>query len=75
MRATWAGLDSFVDPQRHRAVAENLAIQANEARWWRDASIAYWQSLNGLSLPPGTREPERSLDYYRSINFPEAPGN
>ncbi|GAB5348380.1 alpha-glucuronidase [Alteriqipengyuania sp. 357] len=74
MAATWAALAPFVDAQRHRAVAENLAIQQREARWWRDASIAYWQSVNGRELPAGTRPPERELDYYRTLDFPEAPG-
>jgi len=56
-------------------VSENLVIQQREARWWRDASIAYWQSLNGLDLPEGAQPPAESLDYYRSLSFPEAPGN
>ncbi len=75
MAATWAGLASYVDQQRHRAVAENLAIQQGEARWWRDASLAYWQSVNGLDLPAGTRPTAESLDHYRSLTFPVAPGN
>jgi alpha-glucuronidase len=75
MGETWAGLEHFVDPQRHRAVAENLTIQAREARWWRDASLAFWQSVNRRELPPGVRPPEHSLEHYRSRTFPEAPGN
>ncbi|QZH75687.1 MAG: alpha-glucuronidase [Erythrobacter sp.] len=75
MRSTWAELSDYVDPQRHRAVSENLTIQAQEASWWRDASIAYWQSLNGLPLPSGTRPPAHSLEHYQALAFPEAPGN
>ena len=70
----WSALGDFVDPQRHRAVAERLAIQQEEARWWRDASIAYWQSINGLPLPVGAAEPAQALDQYQSREFPEAPG-
>ena len=73
--ATWNGLARYVDAERHRDVAEYLAIQAREARWWRDASLAYWMSLNGLSLPEGAAPPARPLEYYRSLTFPEAPGN
>jgi alpha-glucuronidase len=72
---TWASLEDRVDRDRFADVAAYLAIQQQEARWWRDASIAYWQSLNGLPLPDGTRAPEHSLDYYRALQFPEAPGN
>jgi alpha-glucuronidase len=75
MAQTWAGMESFVDPRRHADVAEFLAIQQDEARWWRDASLAYWQSLNGLPLPAGAEPPAHSLDHYRSLTFPEAPGN
>ena len=74
MAQTWAAQQPFVDPQRFRAVSENLAIQQREARWWRDASLAYWQSVNGLPLPAGARPPEHGLDHYRSLTFPEAPG-
>ena len=56
-------------------VGDYLRIQQGEARWWRDASIAYWQSLNGLGLPEGVRPPEHSLEHYKSLTFPEAPGN
>jgi alpha-glucuronidase len=56
-------------------VSDFLRIQQGEARWWRDASVAYWQSLNGLPLPQGTRPPEHSLDHYQTLTFPEAPGN
>lgn len=73
--ATWASLESYVDAERFDDVSDYLRIQREEARWWRDASIAYWQSLNDLPLPPGTRPPEHSLDHYRSLSFPEAPGN
>ena len=74
MAQTWARLAAYVDPERHRAVSESLAIQQREARWWRDASIAYWRSLNRLPLPDGVRAPAHDLDYYRSLEFPEAPG-
>ncbi|MEO5706189.1 MAG: alpha-glucuronidase [Alteraurantiacibacter sp.] len=74
MAETWAGLRNYVDPQRFRAVSQNLAIQQREARWWRDGSLAYWQSVNQLPLPASTRPPAESLEHYRSLEFPEAPG-
>ena len=75
MRATWRGLGGHVDAERHAQVAAFLAIQQKEAQWWRDASIAYWQSLNGLPLPGGHAPPAHKLDYYKSLSFPFAPGN
>ena len=51
-----------------------LEIQQEEAQWWRDASLAYWQDVNGLALPAGTAAPAMTLDEYRALEFPEAPG-
>ncbi|MBX7534953.1 alpha-glucuronidase [Qipengyuania sp. GH1] len=74
MAGQWAGLRGAIDAERHRAVSESLAIQQREARWWRDASVAYWQSLNGLEMPQGASPPAETLEAYKSRSFPEAPG-
>ena len=50
-------------------------LEVGMQRWWRDASIAYWQSVNGLPLPQGSSAPAHSLDHYQSLAFPEAPGD
>jgi alpha-glucuronidase len=75
MRSTWAGLASYVDAERYTQVAAFLAIQQQEAQWWRDASIAYFQSLSQLPLPAGYAPPPYPLQYYESLCFPYAPGN
>ncbi|MGN7832492.1 alpha-glucuronidase family glycosyl hydrolase [Pseudoxanthomonas sp. 22568] len=75
MRATWEGLRGRVDDVRHREVAAFLRIQQREAQWWRDASLAYFQSINGLPLPAGEAPPPRPLAYYQSLRFPYAPGD
>ncbi|KRG47878.1 alpha-glucuronidase [Stenotrophomonas panacihumi] len=75
MRGTWAGLSAYVDAPRYQQVASFLAIQQQEAQWWRDASIAYWQSINGLPLPAGQAAPPHPLSYYQSLKFPYAPGH
>jgi alpha-glucuronidase len=74
MRRRWAQLEEFVDPQRFAQVSAFLAIQEQEARWWRDACIAYFQSVNKLPLPAGFAPPAHSLDHYKSLKFPYAPG-
>jgi alpha-glucuronidase len=75
MRTTWEGLRGRVDDARHREVAAFLRIQQREAQWWRDASLAYFQSINGLPLPAGEAPPPRPLAYYQSLRFPYAPGD
>lgn len=74
MRSQWAALKADIDPARHADVAAHLAVQAAEARWWRDACIAYFQSVSGLPLPAGTRPPARTLDEYKGMRFNFAPG-
>lgn len=75
LRADWAALAPLIDAERHAMTAAFLAIQLEEAQWWRDASIAYWQSLHGLPLPEGETPPPQSLQYYQSLTFPNAPGH
>jgi alpha-glucuronidase len=75
MRTTWSKLARYVDPERYTQVTAFLSIQQHEAQWWRDASIAYFQSLSQLPLPAGYAPPPFSLQYYESLCFPYAPGN
>ncbi|HEY4369718.1 MAG TPA: alpha-glucuronidase family glycosyl hydrolase [Steroidobacteraceae bacterium] len=75
MRKTWDGLAARVDPERHAQVAAFLKIQQQEAQWWRDASIAYFQAFSKRPLPAGYAPPEHPLDYYESLSFPFAPGH
>lgn len=75
MAATWATLAPLVDAQRHAEVAAFLSIQIDEARWWRDASIAYFQSIAKRPLPAGHAPPPRPLAYYQAIGTPHAPGD
>lgn len=75
MAQTWQGLAPFVDAERHAQVAAFLRIQQQEAKWWRDASIAYFQTFSKRPLPSGSAAPEHSLDYYQSLEFPYAPGH
>ncbi|MGK6320545.1 alpha-glucuronidase family glycosyl hydrolase [Sphingomonas sp. DT-204] len=75
MRAGWQALEGRVDAERFRKTAAFLAIQQAEAGWWRDACIAYFQSVNRLPLPAGSAPPAHDLDYYKALSFPYAPGH
>jgi alpha-glucuronidase len=74
MRETWDTLRRLVDAERFEQVAAFLRIQHEEAQWWRDACISYFQSIHKLPLPPGFAPPKHSLEYYQSLKFPYAPG-
>jgi alpha-glucuronidase len=75
MGAEWQKLAPYVDAERYAQVASFLKIQEKEAKWWRDASIAYFQTFSKRPLPAGFAPPEKSLDYYKSLEFPYAPGH
>jgi len=70
MQATWDSLAERVDPGRFDSVRAYLRIQAAEARWWRDASVAYWQSLNHLPIPAPYAAPRHPLEFYERLRCP-----
>jgi alpha-glucuronidase len=74
MRRSWATVSPLVDAERGAEISAFLAIQEQEAKWWRDASIAYFQSVSKRPLPAGTVPPEHDLAYYQALKFPYAPG-
>jgi alpha-glucuronidase len=75
MRETWSALSPYVDAERFAEVSQMLAIQQDEARWWRDASLAYFSDVSGRPLPEGVAPPARTLAEYEAMSFPLAPGN
>ncbi|MDP5280308.1 alpha-glucuronidase family glycosyl hydrolase [Sphingomonas sp. DG1-23] len=75
MQAEWDGLKDKVDERRWAEVRDFLAIQRDEAQWWRDASVAYFQSVSKRPLPAGHAAPAHDLDWYKAIKTPYAPGN
>ena len=75
MRRTWDSLRPFIDAERFAQTRTFLGIQHREAKWWRDASIAYFQSISKRPLPADAAAPDHDLNWYKSLNFPYAPGN
>ncbi len=73
MRRTWDGLAGKIDAQRFDSVKTYLRIQEAEARWWRDASVDYWQSFNHLPIPPGYEQPRHPLAFYEQLRCPADP--
>jgi len=75
MSRKWDALKLDIDAERWAKTATYLAVQQREAQWWRDASLAYWMSVNGRALPAGTAPPAHDLAWYKAQRFPYAPGN
>jgi len=75
MRATWDELRPMIDAERFAQTQTFLSIQQKKAQWWRDASIAYFQSIAKRPLPSGAAQPPERLEAYKMRKFPYAPGN
>lgn len=46
MQQTWKGLQSFVDKDRFEQVRQLLTVQYEEAVWWRNACLLYFQTFS-----------------------------
>ncbi len=74
-RTTWSTLRPYVDPQRYELTADFLAIEERDAEWWRNASIAYFQSISHRPLPAGAAAPPDTLAHYESFCVPYVEGS
>jgi alpha-glucuronidase len=74
MARTWDSLKGWIDPERFYETAAFLGEQQEEAQWWRDACIAYFQSLSGLPLAPEIPAPQHPLAWYEEQVYRYAPG-
>ncbi len=74
LAARWEKLEGAIDPRRYAETAELLAVQAREAKWWRDACLAYFSDVNDLEFPASAEAPPLTVAQYRAIAFPYAPG-
>ncbi len=74
MQRTWDQLRPFIDNDRWLEVSMLLDIQQQDAVWWRNACLLYFQTFSRLPLPSGRDTPDHSLDYYEKIQLYFAPG-
>jgi alpha-glucuronidase len=74
MKATWDTLKDFVDEERYEQVRMFLLIQEKEAVWWKNACVLYFQAFSKFPIPDYVEKPDQTLEYYKSLKFPYAPG-
>jgi alpha-glucuronidase len=65
----WDSLKPYVDKERHRKIADKLSIQLSDAKWWRDACVQYFASLNGLPVPEDVEKPVIPLDSLKRVHL------
>lgn len=74
MEQTWQNLKPYVDNTRYKQVAMLLNIQSNEAEWWRDACMLYFQQFSKKPFPANYTLPAKTLDEYMKIQHRFVPG-
>ena len=70
----WDSLKDDIDTERFERVKMLLDIQHDEAVWWRNSCVLYFQSFSGKPVPAGFEKPDHTLEYYENLFFPYAPG-
>jgi alpha-glucuronidase len=71
----WNSLSGLIDEERFKQVQMLLNIQVEEAVWWRNACLLYFQTFSKMAIPENYEQPTETLEYYKSLKFPYAPGN
>ena len=75
MQKIWNSLEGKIDDHEFREEQMYLKIQENEAVWWRNSCLLYFQTFSKMPLPAGYEKPDQTLKYYESLSFPNAPGH
>lgn len=75
MQQQWNSLKNFIDEERFDQVKMFLKIQEKDAEWWRNACLLYFQTFLKLPIPSNVEKTDHTLDYYKSLRFPYAPGS
>ena len=75
MQKCWDALQlSGIDNQRWQQVKMLLCIQQQDAVWWRNACLLYFQTFSRQPLPAGAEQPDHTLAYYENLQLYYAPG-
>jgi alpha-glucuronidase len=74
MKEKWYFLSTIIDYERYQQVKMHLEIQEKEAKWWRDACLAYFKSFSKMDIPADLEQPDHTLEHYQSLSYPYAPG-
>jgi alpha-glucuronidase len=73
MQRSWDGMKNYIDAELFNEVKQLLAIQEQEAVWWRNACLLYFQTFSNKPIPAKYEKPTHTLAYYEGLEFPYAP--
>ena len=70
MRKLWDSMEGKIDAERFNHVKQLLKVQEDEAIWWRDGCVLYFQTFSKRPIPSQYEHPKHTLEYYKRIPFP-----
>jgi alpha-glucuronidase len=73
MQRTWNSVKGKIDMQRFEQVKNLLQVQQDEAVWWRNACLLYFQTYSKMPIPSQYEKPDKTLDYYMQLRFQFTP--
>lgn len=65
----WDRLKGLIDNDRFELVQQKLRIQENEAEWWRDACVLYFQTYSHRPIPKELERPVHNLKKLMTPKF------
>jgi len=74
MQEQWNSLEGKIDDDRFLHVKTFLHIQQQEAVWWRNACLLYFQTFSKRPIPKDLEKPDQALEHYQAQEFRFAPG-
>lgn len=66
----WDKMLPYIDEQRFSEVKDKLKIQAEDAVWWKDACLLYFQTYSNRPIPDNIEKPVHKLEDLKKIKLP-----
>ena len=65
----WNKMQAYVDKERFTDVQAKLKIQAEDAVWWKDACLLYFQTFSKQPIPADIEKPVHNLEDLKKIKL------
>lgn len=65
----WNEMQAYVDKERFSDVQAKLKIQAEDAVWWKDACLLYFQTFSKQPIPADIEKPVHNLEDLKKIKL------
>lgn len=75
MQQTWETMKGKIDNDRFEKVRYLMAVQQQEAVWWRNGCLLYFQTFSKMPIPAQYEQPKHDLAFYEKLIFKYDPKN